>query len=319
MFRALLIVALAGIAGAAPGEERFIAIGTGGVTGVYFPAGQAMCRRINAARAELGLRCAVEPTAGSVENIEAIAAGTLEFGLVQADLHADAVAGAGRFAERQIESLRSVLSLHAEVFTLLAREESGILSLSDLRGKRVNVGTPGSGQRATLEGLLAAEGLDMGEFAEAAELLGSDLTEAFCAGRLDALIYIVGHPNPATAEAIGCGARALPVTGPVIDGLVGQPHFSRTSIPAGTYPGQGEAVESFGLRATLLTAADMPEAVVAGLARVVLEDPEGLGAEHPALSGLDPQAMVTDGLTAPLHPGALAVRDALGLGAVAAR
>ncbi|MEL6735950.1 MAG: TAXI family TRAP transporter solute-binding subunit, partial [Pseudomonadota bacterium] len=147
---ALAAVTLTGGAALAA-EQQFISIGTGGVTGVYYPTGGAICRLVNKGRKEHGIRCAVESTGGSVYNINTIKAGELTFGVAQSDWQHHAYNGTSKFKDNPFPKVRAVFSVHPEPFTLLVRKDSGITSFEGLKGKRVNVGNPGSGQRATME------------------------------------------------------------------------------------------------------------------------------------------------------------------------
>ena len=201
-----LVAGAAVLAGApAVAQETFITIGTGGVTGVYYPAGGAICRLVNKDRAEHGIRCSVEATGGSVYNINTMRAGELDMGVVQSDIQYNAYKGEGaEFKEAgPFEELRAVFSLHPEPFTVVARADSGIQTFDDLKGKRVNVGNPGSGQRATMEVLMAAKGWKMSDFALASELKSAEQAQALSDNNVDAIVFTVGHPNGSIQEAIG--------------------------------------------------------------------------------------------------------------------
>ena len=182
--------------------EEFITIGTGGVTGVYYPTGGAICRLVNKNRKEHGIRCSVESTGGSVYNINTVRAGELEFGVAQSDWQFHAYNGSSKFKDQgPFEGLRAVFSVHPEPFTLIVRKGTGIGGFADLKGKKVNVGNPGSGQRATMEVVMDAFGIKMDDFALAAELKGSEMAQALCDGKIDAMIYTIGHPAAAVTEA----------------------------------------------------------------------------------------------------------------------
>jgi hypothetical protein len=289
------------------GWTEYIAVGTGGVTGVYYPAGGAVCKSLNRERTANRVRCFVESTEGSIHNLQALRAGELHFGIVQSDWQQHAYKGTGRFADAgPFEGLRAVFALHPEVFTLLARAETSIAALDDLRGRRVNVGNPGSGQRATMEVVMTALGWDLDVFAAASELASIDQAQALCSGQVDAIVFTVGHPNGSIAEATGgCDSRLVPVTGPAIDDLVvAHPYYSSATIPGGLYRGNPEPVASFGLVATLVTTDAVPEPVVYALVKAVFDDFPAFRAQHPAFETLLPEAMIGQGLTAPLHPGA---------------
>ena len=305
-------VAMGGVATA----EEFISIGTGGVTGVYYPTGGAICRLVNKSRKEHGIRCAVESTGGSVYNINTIKAGELEFGVAQSDWQYHAYNGTSKFeGDAAFPDIRAVFSVHPEPFTLVARADAGVDSFESLKGKRVNVGNPGSGQRATMEVVMEAFGFTMDDFALATEYKGSEMAKQLCDGNIDAMIYTIGHPAAAIKEAATtCDVTLVDVTGEAIDGLVGDnPYYRTATIPAGMYAGTDADVTTFGVGATFVTSASVSEDVVYVVAKAVMENIDDFKALHPAFANLDPAQMVSDGLSAPLHPGAEKAYKELGL------
>ncbi|PPB79583.1 hypothetical protein LV82_02754 [Albidovulum inexpectatum] len=305
VFGALVALGLA--AGPAAAQDKFISIGTGGVTGVYYPTGGAICRMMSKTRSEHGIRCAVESTGGSVYNINAIRSGELEFGVAQSDWQYHAYNGTSKFEENgPFTELRAVFSIHPEPFTVVARADAGIKTFDDLKGKRVNVGNPGSGQRGTMEVVMAAKGWTMDDFALASELQAAEQSQALCDNNIDAMVYTVGHPSGSIQEATtACDAVLVSVTGPEIDKLVEEnPFYRKAVIPGGMYRGNPDDVETFGVGATLVTSANVPDDVVYALVKSVFENIDQFRGLHPAFANLDPKQMVKDGLSAPLHPGA---------------
>jgi TRAP transporter TAXI family solute receptor len=288
-------------------EQRFVSVGTGGVTGVYYPVGGAICRLMNQNRREHGIRCSVESTGGSVFNVNAIKAGDLEFGIVQSDVQYNAYNGLANFADTGAhENLRAVFSLHAEPLTVVARADSGISTFDDLKGKRVNIGNPGSGQRALMDLLIAEKGWTNADFAVAAELAPAEQSSALCDNNIDAFAYTVGHPAGAIQEATTtCDSVIIPVEGEVVDKLVEEnPYYFKATIPGGMYRGNPEDIPTFGVGATAVTSADVPEEVVYQFVKAVFDNFDAFKGLHPALANLEPEQMVTQGLSAPLHPGA---------------
>jgi TRAP transporter TAXI family solute receptor len=289
-------------------EQRFITIGTGGVTGVYYPAGGAICRLVNTGRAEHGIRCSVESTGGSVYNVNTIRQGELDFGVVQSDVQYNALEGQGQEFEGQgpYADLRAVFALHPEPFTVVARADSGIAAFDDLKGKRVNVGNPGSGQRSTMEVLMKAKGWTMDDFALASELKSAEQSQALSDNNVDAIVFTVGHPNGSIQEATTTtDAKLVEVAGAEADQLVADnPYYSKAVIPGGMYRGTDEDVETFGVRATFVTSAAVPDEVVYQVTKAVFENFEDFKKLHPAFATLDKKEIVTGGLSAPLHPGA---------------
>lgn len=295
------------MAGPASAEQQFISIGTGGVTGVYYPTGGAICRLVNKNRKQHGIRCSVESTGGSVYNINTVRAGELEFGVAQSDWQYHAYHGTSKFEEQgKFEKERAVFSVHAEPFTLIVRADSGIDSFEALKGKKVNVGNPGSGQRATTEVVMEAFGIKMEDFALAAELKGSEMAQALCDGKIDAMIYTIGHPAAAITEAATtCDVKLVSVTGAPIDKLVADnPYYRVAVIPGGTYKGTDEDITTFGVGATFISSADVSEDVVYTVVKAIFDNFDDFKKLHPAFANLKEAEMIKDGLSAPLHPGA---------------
>jgi TRAP transporter TAXI family solute receptor len=288
-------------------QGGFITIGTGGVTGVYYPTGGAICRLVNQGRAEHGIRCSAESTEGSVFNLNSLRQGELDFGVVQSDIQYHAYNGTDRFeADGPYEDLRAVFSLHPEPFTVVVRRDSGIDKFEDIVGKRVNVGNPGSGQRATVEQLMAEYGWTMDTFALASELPSREQAQALCDNRIDVILFTVGHPSGSIQEPIAtCDAKLLPVEGEVVDKLVeANPYYFHATIPGGMYPNHSDDIRTFGVGATFVTRADEPEEVVHAVTAAVFENFDTFKALHPAFAVLDMETMTSAGLTAPLHAGA---------------
>jgi len=313
MFGAVLAGTMA--LGGAVSAQQFVSIGTGGVTGVYYPTGGAICRLVNKSRKEHGIRCAVESTGGSVYNINNIKAGELEFGVAQSDWQYHAYHGTSKFADNPFPEIRAVFSVHPEPFTLLVRGDSGITSFEELKGKRVNVGNPGSGQRATMEVVMDAFGIGMDDFSLATEYKGSEMAKQICDGNIDAMIYTIGHPAAAIKEATTtCDVKLIDVVGDPIDKLVADNAYYRVAtIPAGMYAGNDRETTTFGVGATFVTSANVPEDVVYVVAKAVMENIDDFRSLHPAFANLDPAQMVKDGLSAPLHDGAIRAYKELGL------
>ncbi len=298
--------AMALIATAGGAQERFITIGTGGQTGVYYVVGQSICRLVNRGTAEHNLRCTAPSTGGSIANINAIAAGDMDMGVAQSDWQFHAYNGSSEFEGNKIDKLRAVFSVHGEPFTVVARADSGIETFEDLKGKRVNVGAPGSGQRATMQVVMDALGWTTDDFALASELAPAEQSAALGDNNVDAIIFTVGHPNGSIQEATSTtDARLIPVTGEAIDALVNDnPYYATATIPGGMYAGNDSDVQTFGVKATFVTSADVPDDVVYEVVKAVFENFDRFKGLHPAFANLKPEEMIADGLSAPLHPGA---------------
>jgi TRAP transporter TAXI family solute receptor len=302
-----LAVGAAFAAPAAMGQQKYLTIGTGGVTGVYYAAGGAICRLVNKDRAKHGIRCSVESTGGSVFNINTIKAGELDLGVAQSDVQYNSAKGMGQFKDAgAYGDLRAVMSLHPEPFTVLARKELNAKSFTDMKGKKFNVGNPGSGTRASLEELIAAMGWKLSDFALASELKADEHGPALCDGKIDGFFYGVGHPSANIQDpTTSCGAKLLPITGAAVDKLVAdKPYYAKATIPAGLYPGNAQATETYGVLATLVSSSKVPAESVYAVVKAVFDNFEEFKKLHPALANLKPEEMVKNGLSAPLHEGA---------------
>ncbi|MDX1754654.1 MAG: TAXI family TRAP transporter solute-binding subunit [Marinobacter sp.] len=301
---------------ASAAEQRFVTIGTGGVTGVYYPAGGAICRLVNMDRKEHGIRCSVESTGGSVYNLNAIRQGELDLAVAQSDWQYHAYNGSSTFEEDGAnKDLRAVFSLHPEPFTVVASKGSNIGSFEDLAGKRVSVGNPGSGQRATAEVLMEAMGWGLDKFSLAAELKAAEQSQALCDGNIDAFFYTVGHPSGAIKEATtSCDSVLVNVDNEATQELVDDnPYYRVATIPGGMYRGNDEDVTTFGVAATFVTSTDVPDDVVYEVVKAVFENFDSFKRLHPAFANLQKEEMVSDALSAPLHPGALKYYKEVGL------
>ncbi len=297
-----------GIGVARPIQAEEIAIGTASRAGVYFQVGQAICRLLNAETAQHGVVCKALPTDGSIDNLRQIRAAKRQLGIVQSDWQYHAVNGTGTFeAAGPDTDLRALFSVHGESFTVVARRDAGIESFDDLKGKRVNIGNPGSGQRATLEVLMAAKGWDKNVFSLANELSASEQSLALCHDRVQAMVYVVGHPNASVAQAVNlCDALIVPVTGPVVDRLLADnPYYARTQVPGGVYKGNPKPVSTFGVKATVVASTRLNPDTAYLLVKTVFENLDDFKKQHPAFASLEAADMIKDGLSAPLHDGAL--------------
>ena len=289
-------------------EEKFVTIGTGGQTGVYYVVGQSICKLVNRDTGKTGLRCTAPSTGGSIDNINSIRSGARNLGVAQSDWQFHAYNGTSQFeGQGAYPDLRAVFSVHPEPFTVVARADSGIKTFADLKGKRVNVGNPGSGQRGTMEVVMDKLGWTMDDFKLASDLKAAEQSAALCDNKVDAIIYTVGHPSGSIEEAAtSCDSILIPVTGPEIDALVADnPFYAKAVIPGGMYRGTDSDTETFGVLATFVSSTATDDDTIYEVVSAVFDNFDRFKKLHPAFENLDPKKMVKDGLSAPLHDGAV--------------
>jgi TRAP transporter TAXI family solute receptor len=314
--KSLMTTALVGALSLPAMATEFVTIGTGGVTGVYYPTGGSICRLVNKGKKEHGVRCSVESTGGSVYNINTIRAGELEMGVAQSDWQYHAYNGTSKFEKKgAFKDLRAIFSVHGEPFTVVARADSGIKNFDDLKGKRVNIGNPGSGQRGTIEVVMKEKGWTKKDFKLASELKAAEQAKALCDNKIDAMVYVVGHPSGAIKEATTtCDSRLVTVKDSTIDKIVkNNDYYKYTTVPGGMYRGNANDVTTFGVAATFVTSAKVPEKVIYTVVKSVFENFDAFRKLHPAFANLSKEDMVNNGNSAPLHRGAIKYYKEAGL------
>ncbi len=305
------------VAGAASAETKFVTIGTGGITGVYYPTGGAIAKMVNNKRSEYGIRATVESTGGSVFNVNAVMSGDLEFGVVQSDRQYQAIHGMAEWEGNKQEDLRAVFSIHPESVTLAAAVDAEIKSIMELKGKRVNIGNPGSGQRQNSIDALEAAGIDFEKDLVAEQVKAAEAPGLLQDGRIDAFFYTVGHPSGAFKEATAGRrkVRFVEVAGPGIDAMIkAKPYYAKSYVPLEYYPGavNEDNVKTFGVMATFVTSAKVPDNVVYAITKEVFDNFEDFKKLHPAYAVLTKEGML-EGLSAPIHPGAMKYYKEVGL------
>jgi TRAP transporter TAXI family solute receptor len=302
---ASMLTAAVGISSASA-EQKFVTIGTGGVTGVYYPTGGAICRLVNKHTEAHNIRCSVVSTGGSIYNINAIRAGEMEMGITQSDWQYHALNGTSKFEENgPFKELRSVFSVHPEPFTIVARADANIKSFEDLKGKRVNFGPPASGTYQTAKVLLDAMGWTFDDFKLASELKVSEQSRALCDNKVDAIIFVVGHPSGSIQEATSsCDTNLVNVKGKAVEDLVlNNPYYRIAVIPKGLY-GSNDNILTFGVGATFVTSSKVDDDVVYNIVKAVFDNFDEFKTLHPAFENLKKKEMISDSISAPLHNGA---------------
>ena len=295
------------VTGSVYGKSKYVTVGTGGLTGVYYPTGGNIAKIINKKKKEYGIRMSVESTAGSVYNINALMSGDLDFGIAQSDRQSQAVNGLAEWKKKGPQKkLRAICSFHSEAVTLVAASKSKIGSIDGLKGKKVNIGNPGSGQRGNAVDVLDTAGLSWKKDIRAESLKASEAPKMLQDGRIDAFFYTVGHPSGAITEATSGREKVkfVDITG--MDNLLKKyPYYTKTKIKVSDYPTvtNKKDVDTVGVTATFVTSADTPDDVVYAITKELFENLEPFKKLHPAYAQLTKENMLK-GISAPLHPGA---------------
>jgi uncharacterized protein len=305
-------------------SATYFSIGTGGPTGVYFQVGNAICKMVAKIQSkehgrkkgtDEALRCSAPSTGGSTYNIGQIMEGELQFGVAQSDWGYHAYNGTKPDKVKPFNNLRSVFSAHPEPFQIIVGKSSKIKDWDSMKGKKVNIGNPGSGQRGTFEVLMEAHGVDSSYFGATSELTSSEQSGALCDKKIDAFGYTVGVPNSGVAQSTdGCGAKIIDLNTNAVKKLVADnPFYAFATIPKGTYKTSKKDVTTFGVMASVVSSADVSDDLVYAVVKAVFENLDDFKKQHPAFQNLDPKKMIIDGLSAPLHDGAVRYYKEVGL------
>ena len=284
---------------------EFVTIGTGGVTGTYYPTGGAICRLVNQYKKETKIRCSVESTGGSIYNVNTIKNGELDFGIVQSDVVYQASKGEGAFKDAAIPKLKAVMAIYPELLTLVSRKEANINSLMDVKNKRINLGNPGSGNEATALTLFDASGIKKEDLSFAGDLKASEMPDALRDNKIDGYFYMVGHPTANIKDAAtSLDVKITPISGPNVDSLIKKyPYFAKANVPGGLYKGNDAPTPTFGVKAVLVTSDDVSANAVYTVVKAILENFDEFKQLHPAYADITKESLL-DGLSAPLHEGA---------------
>ncbi|MEE9153747.1 MAG: TAXI family TRAP transporter solute-binding subunit [candidate division NC10 bacterium] len=299
-------VGSAGVPAPAHAAKKFFVIGGGSKTGIYYQVALGVCTLVNEKLGSQGYTCKGQEALGSVLNIKAMRQGLLDFAVIQSDLHWQAYNGEEDWKGKPYKELRSLFSIYRETVMLVTRADTGITSVTDLRGKRVNIGNPGSGHRENAEDILRIYGIERYTDISERELEAQDAARALLRGKIDAFFYTVGNPwERGQKIANRIKIRMIPINAPGIKDLVAShPYYVMAAIPGGIYKGVDKDVPTYAVKATFVTGASEPEEVVYNVVKTVFENLDRFRRMHAAFKSLEPKDMLK-GLSAPLHPGAV--------------
>ncbi|MCR9151968.1 MAG: TAXI family TRAP transporter solute-binding subunit [Rhodobacteraceae bacterium] len=308
LFTALAAAALL-VGGPAVAQQQ-LSVATGGTGGVYYPMGGGLAEVIN--NHVEGYSATAEVTGASVENMGLVAKGDADLALGLADTVYQAQTGTGRFEGQQLEMLRGVASMYANMVQIVTLEGSGITSLADLKGKRVSVGAPGSGTEVNANAILAANGISYDDIEEQ-RLNFNETADALANGDIDAGFWSVGAPtssilNLATTQSIVMIELS---DAEIAASQAAEPLFARTALAGGTYEGVDADVTVLGVPNVLVASSEMPDDLAYAITKAMFENIDDLKAVHPAAN----QTTVDFTLSAtpiPLHPGAIRYYEEIG-------
>ena len=293
---------------------QFVTIGTGGVTGTYYPTGGAVCRMVNKLKKKTGIRCSVESTGGSVYNVNTIKAGELDFGIAQSDTVYQAYHGQGKFEGKAQKNLRSIIAIYPELLAFVTRKDSGINSLNDMVGKKINIDVPGSGTRMTTEIVMDAFGIKLSSLKLQSELKSTEGPNMLKDKKIDGYFGVFGHPTANIKDASNSlDINIVPIDGPAIDKLVAKyPYYAKGSISGTFYKGVTKDVPSIGVKAVLVSSTALDEKAVYVVTKAILDNFKAFKKLHPAYKTITKKSLL-DGLSVPQHKGAIKAFKEAGL------
>ena len=302
---ALSLVLLA--AAPAWAEPYRLAIATGGVTGIYYQIGAAICRLLRDHPPAHAIDCRTEGSAGSIANLLSLGQDEVPLALAQADSLHDAVTGTGGFANRPPDTrLRALFSPVVETFLVLSRAGDSATQIADLKGHRVNIGPPASGTEVTFRQLMAARGWSDTDFTALLGIRSSQQAAALCGGRVDAIAFVAANPVPVVQEAtFSCAARLLPLDQQFTNMIIEHhPYYVPATVPGGVYPNNPQPTPTIGVRGVVVASAATPDELVYEVTRTVFKNVTELRTLHLAFADVVADEMLHQCMFAPIHPGA---------------
>ncbi len=295
-------------------SSQFITIGTGGVTGTYYPTGSAVCKLVNKYRAQTKIRCSVESTGGSVYNVSNVQNKEFDFAIAQSDVLYQAVNGTVSFKNKPLKKLKSIMAIYPELLTLVTRRDANINTLKDVKNKRINLGNPGSGNESTALALFRENRIKESDLKLAGIYEATEMQDALKENKLDGYFYMVSHPSSKVKDTANVvDVKIVPLTGIKINNLIKKyPYYAKANIPGGMYLGNKNDIPTFGVKAVLFSSLEVSEKKVYTIVKAVLENFDAFKKLHPTYSHITKKSLL-DGLSAPLHKGAEKYYKEIGL------
>lgn len=291
-------------------KKDFI-LATGGTSGTYYPFGGAIANIWNTKVQNMNVTA--QATGASAENLRLINRGDAEFAIVQNDVMDYAYNGTDMFAGEKLTNIMTIGTLYPEVVQIAAEKNSGINSISDMKGKRVSIGDAGSGVEFNAKQILEGYGITFDDIKKN-NLSFKESAEAIQNGTLDACFITAGVPNSALQElAFTTGLNLVPVTNENAK-IISEKYefYTVTTIPAGTYKGTDTDTKALAIKATLAVNASLDEEIVYQMTKALFENLDELGTAHAKGKEVSAAAAIT-GVSVPFHPGAIKYYKEIGL------
>ncbi|WP_395877412.1 TAXI family TRAP transporter solute-binding subunit [Ehrlichia muris] len=288
-------------------DKQYILIGTGSMTGVYYPIGGSICRFMTTdyGKDDSKVICSISSTTGSVYNLNSIRYSNMDVGIVQSDLEYYAYNGLGFYEKMPpMDNLRILASLHREYITIVVRKDSGISVIDDIKGKRVNIGSPGTGVRVAMSKLLKEKGWTRRDFSVMAELKSSEQAQALCDNKIDVMVDVIGHPNASIQEASAtCNITFIPLDDKLIADLHAKyPYYQRDIINGKLYNNPSD-IQTVSVKASLITTTELSDDLAYKIVKSIVTHLRELRGITGALKTLTLQDMAKSDIT-PMHDGA---------------
>ncbi|MCL4711023.1 MAG: TAXI family TRAP transporter solute-binding subunit [Pseudorhodoplanes sp.] len=297
-------VLLAGVAVAQ--QQQNIAIATGGTGGVYYPMGGGMANVLS--KYLPGVQATARVTGGSVDNLKLIGSKQSEVGLVMVDAALNALQGEDKFKDNKVP-VRTLMVLYPNRMHVVTVDGTGITKMSDLKGKRVSTGSPGSATEVMAFRVIEAAGLDKDKDMTRERLGVAESTNALKDRKIDAYFWVGGLPTAAVTD-LGAtpGVKLKLVDTADLTEKMNAKYgnlYSKGVIPAKTYPGQDADNKIAVVQNILVANADMPEKTAYDIVKTLIEKKDELVAVHKEAMSFDVANQTKENTTVPWHPGAV--------------
>lgn len=284
------------------GDKQFLNIATGGTAGTYYPLGGALAELLNANIK--GMNASAQSTGASVANVNMLKDGSVDIAFIQNDIAYYATTGTEMFKDNKVANLRGIAALYPETVQFVTTADKGIKSIADLKGKKVAVGAAGSGAEANARQILAMHGITYDDIDEQFLSFG-EAADALKDGNVDVGVVVAGFPTAAIQDlAANKSAKIIPLAGDKADALIQKyPYYTKVVIPAGTYPGQEEDVNSVAVKCIIVATDKMSDDLGEQIAKAVYGHLDRMKAAH-AVGKYITKDTALDGMSISMNPGA---------------